>query len=407
MKKTLLAAALLAGFAAAAQAETQVTLRGLIDGGLMYSKVSGGHSRFGPANGIQNGNRFILTGTEDLGGDLQAIFWLEQGFNISNGSVADVNRSAFNRTAYMGLQGKDWGVLRFGRQVNFTEKFVAAVNPFGNSFTGGVGGTIGHSVGAADTDRTDNFFQYETPVISGFKAGIGYSFNHNDYGATTNRGAGPSDKTRVISAGISYSNGPLYAAFAYEQTNPSRSCPAEFDIDDFLDGVSAGVLSIPAPLMEGCGNRKGTPRSYSLGLSYDFEVVKLGLAYSHVSDASGLGGSLGGGVQASGASNWNSHAGVDGVSSNGYMLGVTVPLSKSTKVMASWQMLNPSGYVVAGISGGGAANGDATMQSFGLGISHDLSKRTSIYSIAGYVRNWGFRDDRNAKSLGVGLKHMF
>ena len=40
MKKTLLAAALLAGFAGAASAQSSVTLYGVVDGGLRYNKVS-------------------------------------------------------------------------------------------------------------------------------------------------------------------------------------------------------------------------------------------------------------------------------------------------------------------------------------------------------------------------------
>ena len=40
MKKTLLAAALTVGFAGVAQAETQVTLYGVIDTGIGYNKVN-------------------------------------------------------------------------------------------------------------------------------------------------------------------------------------------------------------------------------------------------------------------------------------------------------------------------------------------------------------------------------
>ena len=64
MKKTLLAAALLAGFAGVAQAETSVTLYGIIDTGLGYNKISGAAndavngSRFGMINGVQNGSRW-------------------------------------------------------------------------------------------------------------------------------------------------------------------------------------------------------------------------------------------------------------------------------------------------------------------------------------------------------------
>lgn len=90
MKKTLLAAALLAGFAGVAQAETSVTLYGIIDTGIGYNKISGAGknngSRVGMINGVQNGSRWGLRGTEDLGDGLQAVFQLESGFDSGNGS---------------------------------------------------------------------------------------------------------------------------------------------------------------------------------------------------------------------------------------------------------------------------------------------------------------------------------
>src|SRR5690625_5333251 len=41
MKKTLLAAALMVGFAGVAQAETSVTLYGVVDGGIGYQRLKG------------------------------------------------------------------------------------------------------------------------------------------------------------------------------------------------------------------------------------------------------------------------------------------------------------------------------------------------------------------------------
>lgn len=98
MKKTLLAAALLAGFAGVAQAETSVTLYGIIDTGLGYNKISGAAaegvngSRFGMINGVQNGSRWGLRGSEDLGDGLRAVFQLESGFNSGNGNSAQGGR---------------------------------------------------------------------------------------------------------------------------------------------------------------------------------------------------------------------------------------------------------------------------------------------------------------------------
>ncbi|WP_459655709.1 porin, partial [Achromobacter xylosoxidans] len=75
MKKTLLAAAILTTFAGVAQAETSVTLYGIIDTGIGYNKVSGTEpginlgtgkpqnvdvsgSRIGMINGVQSGSRW-------------------------------------------------------------------------------------------------------------------------------------------------------------------------------------------------------------------------------------------------------------------------------------------------------------------------------------------------------------
>lgn len=115
MKKTLLAAALLAGFAGVAQAETSVTLYGIIDTGLGYNKISGGTdaqngSKFGMINGVQNGSRWGLRGSEDLGDGLRAVFQLESGFDSGNGKSAQGGR-LFGRQATIGLasdSGAKW-----------------------------------------------------------------------------------------------------------------------------------------------------------------------------------------------------------------------------------------------------------------------------------------------------------
>jgi predicted porin len=72
MKKTLLAAALLAGFAGAASAQSSVTLYGIVDAGLQYTNFSYSNSAastssLGVKSGGQSGSRFGLKGVEDLG----------------------------------------------------------------------------------------------------------------------------------------------------------------------------------------------------------------------------------------------------------------------------------------------------------------------------------------------------
>ena len=117
MKKTLLAAALIAGFAGIAQAETSVTLYGIVDGGIGYQKTKNDNfqnTRTGMIDGVQYGNRWGLRGTEDLGDGLRAVFTLESGFNLGSGTQAQGTKKGeydrlFGRQATLGLAGDSWG----------------------------------------------------------------------------------------------------------------------------------------------------------------------------------------------------------------------------------------------------------------------------------------------------------
>src|SRR5690606_19555888 len=122
MKKSLLVAALIAGFAGAANAETSVTLYGVVDGGIGYERLKGSVNdvdvngkRTGMLSGGQSANRWGLKGTEDLGSGLQAVFVLENGFDLGNGESTQGGRM-FGRQATIGLRSDAWGQLDFGRQ---------------------------------------------------------------------------------------------------------------------------------------------------------------------------------------------------------------------------------------------------------------------------------------------------
>src|SRR5699024_12875891 len=87
MKKTLLAAALMVGFAGVAQAETSVTLYGVVDGGIGYQRVKGtdanGDSakanRTGLLSGVKRGNSWGLRGTEAMGDGMSLFFKFVRG----------------------------------------------------------------------------------------------------------------------------------------------------------------------------------------------------------------------------------------------------------------------------------------------------------------------------------------
>ena len=237
MKKTLLAAALLAGFAGVAQAETSVTLYGIIDTGIGYNKISGAKdgnaakiengSRFGMINGVQNGSRWGLRGSEDLGDGLRAVFTLESGFDSGNGKSGQSSR-LFGRQATIGLASDSWGQLDFGRQTNIASKYFGSIDPFGAGFGQA---NIGTAFSAANKQRYDNMVMYQTPSFSGFQFGIGYSFNADDT-KDAQTGFRTADNTRAITTGLRYVNGPLNVAFSYDQLNRSNALKSGPGADD-------------------------------------------------------------------------------------------------------------------------------------------------------------------------------
>lgn len=366
MKKTLLAAALLAGFAGVAQAETSVTLYGIIDTGIGYNKISGGKdhgitngTRYGMINGVQNGSRWGLRGTEDLGDGLQAVFQLESGFDSGNGKSAQGNR-LFGRQATIGLQSDSWGRLDLGRQTNISSKYFGSIDPFGAGFGQA---NIGVGLSAANTVRYDNMIMYQTPSFSGFQFGVGYSFNtdtnhSNNYHTTEN--------VRAITAGLRYQNGPLNVAFSFDQLNDEHS-----------------------------NHESAKPRMYGLGASYDFEVVKLALAYARTTDGWFAGPAVNGNNLLGG----QSFAFADGFRANSYMVGLTAPIGGASKIFGSWQMVDPNNDKLTG--------GDETMNVFSLGYTYDLSKRTNLYAYGSYAKDYAFLDGLKSTAIGVGLRHRF
>src|SRR5690349_22274575 len=92
MNKRILAAAVLGSIGVAAHAQSSVTLYGVIDAGLSYTNhaktAAGGSSSLTKFDdGVAQGSRWGIKGSEDLGGGLKAIFTLENGFSIANGTL--------------------------------------------------------------------------------------------------------------------------------------------------------------------------------------------------------------------------------------------------------------------------------------------------------------------------------
>ncbi|CAB3792834.1 porin [Pararobbsia alpina] len=106
-----------AGLALACQhasAQSSVTLYGVADVSVRYltNTNAANDNRLFMTNGAITNSRFGMRGTEDLGGGYSAIFDLESGINLQDGTGAS---RLFNRNAYVGLSGP-YGTVTLGRQ---------------------------------------------------------------------------------------------------------------------------------------------------------------------------------------------------------------------------------------------------------------------------------------------------
>ena len=393
MKKTLLAAALLAGFAGAASAQSSVTLYGILDAGLVYKNVKYSNgpadvnsSNFGMAYGTQSGNRLGFKGVEDMGNGNRLTFQLENGFDIGNGTAGQASR-LFGRQAWFGVENDAWGYARMGRQLNFASDYFGALDPFSQGFAQA---NIGSVFGSTNTYRLSNALKYQTPNMGGFTAGVMYSFAtgidslYPGNGANVSSGSAyaydTTNNTRQISLGAKYANGPIYVAASYDK----------------LYGAS-GITG---------GSPDASPSEWNLGGSYDFKVVKVDAVYGQTRGGwmggqnnqgnSGASISIPGRTVFGGGLNiYDTNWGV-----NSYQVGLTAPIGGASKVFASWNMAMPNGNMQE-------AYDAKNMSSYNLGYSYDFTKRTNMYAYVSYANNYGTIDGLTSTVLGVGLRHQF
>jgi len=272
MKKSLFALAALGVFASAAQAQSSVTLYGILDTAVgtvsnqynidptfpasvnPFSKTKSTNSATGMFNGGIQDSRWGLRGSEDLGGGLKANFQLESGLNLPTGQLNNaaqalasaggsgaqsypnvLNSSAnssldgqlFNRTAWVGLSDSKLGEIRVGKTYNFIYDTVVAFDPVqaAQLFSPlGFSGTIGGGGGVSEKTRLDNSVTYKNkigPVTIGAQYQFGTGINGSSsvgtsYGFLLGYEAGPFaiqgnyfNATDAMAAGASTVNGDV------------------------------------------------------------------------------------------------------------------------------------------------------------------------------------------------------
>jgi predicted porin len=90
-----------------------------------------GNTYVGFSQGLFNGSRWGLRGTEDLGGSFKAVYTLEGGVVLPVGQI-DQQGQIFGRQAWVGVKS-DYGSLTFGRQYGVFTEAVGAGDVFGST----------------------------------------------------------------------------------------------------------------------------------------------------------------------------------------------------------------------------------------------------------------------------------
>jgi predicted porin len=363
MKKLLIATAALAMVAGTAQAQSSVTVYGVLDLAVSDAKstTSAGVSTSATTQSGTNNNATSvigLKGSEDLGGGLKAIFDLQGDLNTNTGVVGTANAAQvntttdtfFNRQSWVGLSHAKFGTIKAGRTsdvldstegyANFTQFFdteAAAANGLGN--------------------KNANTVRYDSNAIQGITFAAAYSSDAvaaaQNSTATTNgqtASAIAHSGNTTTTYGVMYVNGPITVGYATGTANVATSA---------LDGKLSTVFA---------------------GYNFGFADVRA--------------------QQTSDKAISQAAASTDFIKTKTTELSAAFPvkaLGSGVSVIAHYEDAEVSNQ-----AGPSSSGNDYTQ--YGLVVKKDLSKRTAIY--AGY-RNKDVNAGTDVKTTAVGVTHSF
>ncbi|SUA52414.1 Outer membrane porin protein BP0840 precursor [Oligella ureolytica] len=348
-----------------AQADTSVTLYGSVTAGYAYEKVSGplhggyySNTKTGAIDAGQPGSRWGLKIEEDIGNGTTVVAQLESGFNLLTGESKQGGR-LFGRQSTLGLSNKDWGRLEFGRQTNISNKYGKNIlDPLGSSYNQL---SIGMAFSSLDSVRYDNMVMYQSPTISGFQGGIGYS--------STIDGEEGSTDDKAITTGLRYNQGAVKAFLVYDRIRLKK---------------------------EGMSHRL---QAWAAGMSYDFDALTLSLGFGKTKDGWFAGGNVG-------DLKTGSFVAAEGFDLNSYHVGLAIPMGNG-QIGAAWRMADPRRAAISSKSVYLVGDELEKQNVFALGYSYKLSKRTNLYTYASYAKNAFFQDGLKSRLVSVGIRHRF
>jgi len=421
MKKSLLAVAAMTAFAGAAQAQSSVTVYGILDvgytGGNLRSASGSTVSKTTTnriSNNMESGSRLGFRGTEDLGGGLSANFTYEMGLAPAGDQGASATAAAAGvgaiRQAWVGLAKKGLGDTRVGTQntlfweqagANTTGQLsqtlgsmlaptsAGAFSSSSNANSFSSTGAISNSNGAATdayTSRTTNTVRVATERMAGLVAKAAYTLNNQNSSQTTAHtgttvgytGGDNNQNGYQLALDYVFQKANIQASYAgFTSENPYTYTAAQAAGTGILD-ATAGKPSVWVAGVQGTNVKDN--QTLITG-SYDFGILK---AYV----------------------GWTNRKVSSSVNSN-------VFLKRSAQEIGVRSYITPTieGWASVGngrFSSYGAGQPTANLIGYQVGSNYWLSKRTNLYAIYGQnntssTSNGAF----NANQYSIGARHTF
>jgi predicted porin len=432
MKKSLFALAAVTAFAGAAQAQSSVTVYGILDVGYV-----GGNERLAGValNGntvtkqnvstfnqsAQSTSRLGFRGREDLGGGMAAFFTLESQIDPNGSSSWGANRNAF-----VGLSKKGIGQAAIGLQntvvtdaisPTITGQFNNIVGSMlfpGNTFSGpsnirsntGDISALNRSSANGNTDaftfRTSNTLKLQSERMAGFQVGAMYVLN-NETDTQGNAAAGTTGLTGGVNnqtgwgLGANYQWKKLIVTAAYQSfkaTDPYGVATATANASLAANGTinpqtTAGVTRTAGgeAIFGGVGTGSNIQDNQAyVGATYDFGILK---AYA----------------------GWIDRKATSQINSNLYAKRTAQEIG----VRGNW---TPKVESWASVGNGrlnsfGASSPTANLIGWQVGSNYILSKRTNLYAIYGQnsTSNVSINNANpisfTSNNYAVGVRHTF
>ncbi|WP_224032588.1 porin [Paraburkholderia caribensis] len=391
MKKTIIVIATFGGFSAAANAQSSVTLYGIIDEGFNINTNSGGAHLYNLSSSVLNGNRFGVRGVEDIGGGVNAVFVLENGFDGNTGKLAQGNL-LFGRQAFVGLSSSSLGSLTMGRQYDSLGDFVGPLQS-ANQWAGYISAHPDDYDNLNFSHRSNSTVKYTSVNYAGLKFGGMYSFGGV---------AGNFSQNQAWALGASYNTGSVSLAVGYLNART----PNNFGglLNNGADSAPTSGTSMP--VYGGFASAR-TYQVVGAGGTYTLGGATFGVTYSNTS------------FRNLGATGTTMYRVGENATFNNVEANFKYWFSPTLLAGVAFDYTSVSSVALAA----GGSNEGAKYYQYMVGLDYFLSKRTDIYTIGVYQHASGINSNNqpavaslanltpssnsNVFTMRFGIRHKF